>query len=264
MKMFNEREKRWLSITLATFGVFLVVSGIFMNSKTKPIIEKKFTINIEKRQIAAAFAKSNEIKLKDIEIEINNPISVDIRDYLVDANDLDEDTFKSLKFDTSLVNINQAGSYEYKVIYKKKYYTGTIKVKEKELPNMTLTLKTIKLNTKDTLSNNPRTFINEVITDDVYNNITLDLSKVDTSTQGDYTYYVTYKGVTYQGKIEVRDPAPSVITAEKEEEKKKKNKPESAELACPSDSVKENNTCVCSDSSKKYDEDSNQCIVKED
>lgn len=261
MKKFNIREKRWFSITLAVFGLFLVISGAAMNKKLKPIIQKKLTIHVEKRQIATAQAKTNEIKTKDLEIELNTPISVDIKDYLDNMENLDENAIKSLKLDTSLVNINEAGIYQYKIIYKKKSYVGNIKVKEKELPNMTLTLKTIKLNTKDSVSNNPKDYINETLTEEVLENITLDISKVDTTTQGDYTYYITYKKITYQGKIEVRDPAPVIPPKEeeKEPEKEKEQGKEEEQITCPEGSVVSENTCACNDETKTYDEKTKTC-----
>ena len=120
MGKFNEREIRILSITLAAWGIFLVGSGVMMNSKVKPVVETKYSLSIEKRKIAEAQAKTNEIKLKDFEIELNQPISVDIKDYLDSISNLSEETLKSLKLDTSLVNINEPGTYQYKIIYKKK------------------------------------------------------------------------------------------------------------------------------------------------
>jgi len=255
MGIFNKREIRIISITLAVWGVFLVGSGIIMDAQIKPIIQTKYDLKIEKRKISEAQAKSNEIKLKDIEIEINNPISVDIKDYLEDINNLSQETLNALKLDTSLVNINEAGTYQYKIIYKKKIYIGTIKIKEKELPNMTFTLKTIQLKTKEAISSNPRTFINETISDDVYNNITLDISTVDTSQQGDYTYLIIYKGVTYQGKVEVRDPGPTIITPNQTE----KEKEDDSEYSC-----KENEEgtiiCACKNPNKLYDAVTNSCI----
>ncbi len=250
---FNTREHRWLSVILATFGIFLVISGILMNSRIKPMVQTKFTISVEKRKVAETQAKSNEIKVKDIEIEINNPISIDVKDYLENIEDLDEETLKYLKLDTSLVNINEAGTYDYKIIYKKKTYIGKVKVKEKELPNMTFTLKTIKIETKGTLSESPRSYINETITDEIFNNITLDISNVDTANQGDYIYYIIYKGVTYQGNVEVRDPKPTVITpTEKDKEKE-------TELVCPENTNVENNTCVCKDKEKTYNAEKKTC-----
>jgi len=233
---FSSKQNRILSIFLASISVFLIGSGLIMNAEDKPIIHTKYTVTVSTKKIAEAQAKTDEIKVKDIEIEINNPLSVDVKEYLEDVEKLSDSTIKALKLDTSLVNINQAGSYKYTLIYNKKKYIGTIKVKEKELPNVTLTLKTINLKTKDALSSNPRTFLDGEIPDEVYNNLTLDISKVDTENQGDYTYYIIYKGVTYQGKVEVRDPGPTIITPseeEKDNEKEKEKEPESNEVEIP-------------------------------
>ena len=246
----EKKQIRTLSITLATFGVLLIISSLIMNAQVKPIVETKYTVNVSSKRIEQAQAKTNEIKLKKIEVEINNPISVDIKDYLEDVDKISDETLKALKLDTSLVNINEAGNYQYTIKYKKKKYLGTIVVKEKELPNVTITLKTIKLKTKDALSSNPRTFIEGDIPDEVYNNLTLDISKVDTQNQGDYTYLITYKGVTYQGKVEVRDPGPTIITP-------------STTTECPKDAKLENNTCKCNDSSLEYDSKDNKCKTKE-
>ncbi|MBQ6405182.1 MAG: hypothetical protein IJJ63_03900 [Bacilli bacterium] len=186
-----------------------------MNHQVKPIINTTYTLKVETKKIAEQQAKTNEIKLKDIEIEINNPISVDIKDYLENSDKISDSTLKALKLDTSLVNINQAGTYQYKISYKKKTYVGSIKVKEKELPNVSFTLKRIEITTfkeGESLSANPRSYIEEYITDEVYNNITLDISQVKPTIQGDYPYYIIYKGVTYQGKVIVRNPGPTVYT----------------------------------------------------
>lgn len=242
----NKKQTRILSITLAVWGIFLVISGLIMNSQVKPIVKTKYTVKIEARKIEEAQAKTNEIKLKNIEVEVNNPISVDVKDYLEDVDKISDETIKALKLDTSLVNINQAGSYQYIIKFKKKKYVGTIIIKEKELPNVTLTLKTIKLKTKESLSSNPRTFIEGEIPDEVYNNLTLDISKVDTENQGDYTYSITYKGVTYQGKVEVRDPGPTIITP-------------STTTKCPDDAKLDNNTCRCNDPDMEYDSRDNKC-----
>ena len=248
--IMTKKQTRILSSTLAGISIFMIGSGLIMNIESKPIINTKYTVNVEKKKIAEAQAKTDEIKVKNLEIEINNPISVNIKDYLEDVEKLKESTIKNLKLDTSLVNINQAGTYKYTIAYGKKKYIGEIKVKEKELPNVTITLKTIKLKTKDALSSNPRTFIEGEISDEVYNNLTLDISKVDTQNQGDYTYYITYKGVTYQGKVEVRDPGPTIIAPE-------------TTMTCPDDAKLNNNTCVCNDENKEYNNDEKKCVEKE-
>ena len=247
----NQKQARILSTTLSVFSIFMIGSGFILNANNEPIVHTKYTVSVEKKKIAQAQAKTDEIKVKDLEIEINNPISVNIKDYLEDVDKLKESTIKALKLDTSLVNINEAGTYKYTITYGKKKYLGKIKVKEKELPNVTLTLKSIKLKTKEALSSNPRTFIEGEISDEVYNNLTLDISKVDTQNQGDYTYYIIYKGVTYQGKVEVRDPGPTIIAPE-------------TTTTCPDDAKLEGSTCKCNDSNKEYDKDEKKCVDKKE
>ena len=226
---YTTKEKKIIGVSLLLFSITFIITGSIMNSMDKPIINNKYSLKTETKKIAQAQAKSNEIKVKDIEIEINNPISTNVIDYLEDIDNLSEDFISSLKLDTSMVNINEAGKYQYTITYKKKKYLGNIIVKEKELPNFNFTLKTIRIKIGDTLSSNPRAFINEEISDEIYNNLTLDLSKVDTTRQQDYDYYITYKGVTYQGKIEVRAPGPTVITPNNAEENKDEPTPQEQE-----------------------------------
>lgn len=247
----NQKQARILSSTLAVFSIFMIGSGFVLNTQNKPIIRTKYIVSVEKKKIAEAQAKTDEIKVKDLEIEINNPISVNIKDYLDNIEKLKESTIKQLKLDTSLININQAGTYKYTITYGKKKYIGSIKVKEKELPNVTLTLKSIKLQTKESLSSNPRTFIDGEISDEVYNNLTLDISKVDTQNQGDYTYYIIYKGVTYQGKVEVRDPGPTIIAPE-------------TTTTCPDDAKLDGSTCKCNDEKKEYNKEEKKCVDKKE
>ena len=155
----NTKEMKIISIVIASWGIFLIGSGVVMSTKDKPIINTKYSLNIKKKKIAQAQAKTNEIKLKDITIEINNPISVNIKDYLENVENISNETLKNLKLDTSLVNINQAGTYQYTITFKKKKYLANIIVKEKELPKMNFTLKSLTLVTGDSLSTNPKSYI---------------------------------------------------------------------------------------------------------
>ena len=246
---FNTKEKKFLAVIIAAWGIILLGSGFAMDEQVKPIINKKYTLSVHTRQIPKAQAKSNEIKLKEVSIEVNNPISVNVKDYLENADNMDEKILKSLRLDTSMININQPGDYQYTITYKKKKYIGKLIVKEKELPNMSLTLKQMNLKVGDSLSTNPRSYINETITDEVYNNIVLDLSQVDNTIQGNYPYYITYKGVKYQGTISIKSPGPTIKTKTTE--------------SCPSDAPLKDGKCVCSDVTKEYDSNTKTCKEKE-
>lgn len=208
----SSKEMKVLSFIIAFWGIVFIGSGLIMNKSYKPKEIIRYSLNINEKRISQAQAKTNEIKLKDIEIEINNPISMNIEDYLENINNIEMSVLKVLKLDTSLVNITQAGTYQYTITYNKKKYIGTIKIKEKELPNVTFTLINLTLTTGDAVPTNPRNYIKEEITEEVYNNITLDISKVNNQVQGNYEYYIKYNGTIYKGEIAYRNPGPTIIT----------------------------------------------------
>ena len=208
----GNKEMKVLSFIIAFWGIVFIGSGLVINKTLKPKEKIRYSLNIEEKRISQAQAKTNEIKLKDIEIEINNPISMNIEDYLENISNIEMNVLKVLKLDTSLVNITQAGTYQYTITYNKKKYIGTVKVKEKELPNVTFTLINLTLTTGDAVPTNPRNYIKETIDEEVYNNITLDISKVNNQVQGNYEYYIKYNGTIYKGEIAYRNPGPTIIT----------------------------------------------------
>lgn len=76
----------------------------------------------------------NAVSTKDITIEVGNELSTNINDYA---------TFKSLSsnnciLNTKNVNINQLGTYEYKITCGTKAYTGKVLVKDTMAPLATL------------------------------------------------------------------------------------------------------------------------------
>jgi predicted transcriptional regulator len=208
----GNKEMKVLSFIIAFWGIVFIGSGLVINKTLKPKEKIRYSLNIEEKRISQAQAKTNEIKLKDLEIEINNPISMNIEDYLENINNIEMSVLKVLKLDTSLVNITQAGTYQYTITYNKKKYIGTVKIKEKELPNVTFTLINLSLTTGDAIPTNPRNYIKEEINEEVYNNITLDISKVNNQVQGNYEYFIKYNGTIYKGEIAYRNPGPTIIT----------------------------------------------------
>lgn len=206
----TDREKRLICITLASLGVTLIGSGLVMSSSDRTVIQKKYNVSVSQKKVAEA--KTNEIKLKDMSQEINTPISVNIKDYLENIEELDESVIKALKLDTSAVNINQAGTYNYTISFKKKKYNGTFVIKEKQLPKTAITLKNLRLEKGSALSTNLSTYIVENLSEEIKKNITLDLSAVDTTTVGDYQYSVTYDGKMYTGTISIYEQHTIVIT----------------------------------------------------
>ena len=207
----TDKEKNILSVTLATWGIIMIGSGIIMNSNIKePIINKNYTLNVNTQQVSQN--KTNELKLKEITIEVNNPISLNVKDYLEDIQNIDESIIKALKLDTSMVNINEAGTYTYTITFKKKKYNGTIIVKEKELPKVDILLKNIRHEKNTPISTELSTYISNTLTEEVKNHIILDLSKVVNTQAGIYQYTVTYNGNVYTGKIEIYEPKTTIIT----------------------------------------------------
>lgn len=197
----TNKERRALSITIASCGILLIGSGLIMSTSNQTVVKKQYSVEINERKVAEA--KTNEIKLKDIEQEVNTTISVDVKDYLENTSDIESSVLKALKLDTSAVNITEAGTYTYTIKFKKKTYNGTFTVKEKQLPEMDLTLKEVTIPKDSAVSTDLSTYIVQTLTDEVKNNITLDLSKVNAAQVGVYQYTVTYNGKEYTSTITV-------------------------------------------------------------
>ena len=203
MKLTNKQSKI-IAGTIAIWGIILIGSGVTMTLTEKPKPESKIKLKVTQKRISSS--KSNEIKLKDIQSQINEPISVNVKDYLENPEDIEEKIIKTLKLDTAMININEAGTYTYTITYKKKKFNGTYVIKEKELPNITITLKEINLEIGSTLPTDIQSYINETLTDEVKQNITLDLSNINTTQSGSYQYKVTYNSKLYIGTITIYEP----------------------------------------------------------
>ncbi len=229
MGKLTKKETRIISLALASWGVIMLGSGFTMKSMIKPTEVKKNDLEVVHKRVAKI--KTNEIKLKDMELEINQSLSVDVKDYLENLADIDQEVLKSLKLDTSMVKVNEAGSYTYTISYKKKKYNGTFTIKEKELPNVDLTINNLRLTIGSPLSTDKQVYIKETLTDEIKNNILIDLTAVDTQKVGNYKYTVTYNGILYTGTIEVYEPQQKVLTPSNGTEDKEKpdNKEENKE-----------------------------------
>ncbi|CCY79590.1 unknown [Mycoplasma sp. CAG:877] len=229
MGKLTKKETRIISLALASWGVIMLGSGFTMKSMIKPTEVKKNDLEVVHKRVAEI--KTNEIKLKDMELEINQSLSVDVKDYLENLADIDQEVLKSLKLDTSMVKVNEAGSYTYTISYKKKKYNGTFIIKEKELPNVDLTINNLRLTIGSPLSTDKQVYIKETLTDEIKNNILIDLTAVDTQKVGNYKYTVTYNGILYTGTIEVYEPQQKVLTPSNGTEDKEKpdNKEENKE-----------------------------------
>ncbi len=229
MGKLTKKETRIISLALASWGVIMLGSGFTMKNMIKPTEVKKNDLEVVHKRVEEI--KTNEIKLKDMELEINQSLSVDVKDYLENLNDIDQEVLKSLKLDTSMIKTNEAGTYTYTVSYKKKKYNGSFTIKEKELPNVDLTVNNLRLTIGSPLSTDKQIYIKETLTDDIKNNILIDLTAVDTQKVGNYKYTVTYNGILYTGTVEVYEPQQKVLTPSNgtEDKEKPENKEENKE-----------------------------------
>ena len=147
--------------------------------------------------------------------------------------------------DTSTVNVNQPGIYTYTVSFKKKIYQAKITIKAKELPRITITLKEKNMPTTGTISRNIRDYIYEEITDEIYNNMILDLTDVIShqNIPGRYKYSIIYNDTTYYGDYVIHEPVETKITV----------------ISCPSNATIDpnNHTCICEEGT--YNSETGKC-----
>ncbi|MBQ8131748.1 MAG: hypothetical protein IJ193_04590 [Bacilli bacterium] len=211
MRKFTRKEFKVISAAVACYGLMFIGTGIAMNNHETTVVQTSYSLGVYQNKVAES--KTNEIKLKEMTLEVNMPLSVDVKDYLEDYETLDESVIKALKLDTSNVNIKEKGTYTYTISYKRKKYNGTFKVIEKELPIVNITLRNLTLKKDTVLDTNLSTYIKEQLSDEVAKNIVLDLSAVKTNVEGTYQYTVTYANRIYTANIEIFTPqAPTVIT----------------------------------------------------
>lgn len=210
MKKIFQKEN-FISITLASWGLVMLFTGLILNGQDRTVLKNEYSVDVSSTRVTSL--KAEEIKLKDMTLEINNPLSVDVRDYIENIDTLDESVIKALKLDTSMVNINEAGTYSYTVSFKGKKYNGKFIIKEQELPNFALTLKEINLEVGDALSTNVSSYVKENLPEQIKNHLVLDLSEVNTSEAGKYQYKITYNKKTFTGKVIVspKQEGPKVI-----------------------------------------------------
>lgn len=203
-KNLSKKQKYIIAGVTAAWGIVFIGSGVSMSFMDTPVTKTKAELKVTQKRIANM--KSNEIRLKSMEQEINQPISMNVKDYLENVNDIDEKIINELHLDTSMVNVNQAGTYTYTITYKKKTFNGNFTIKEKPLPDMVLTLKSLSLEVGSALSTDIQNYVTETLTDEVKQNVKLDLTSVNTAQAGNYQYTVTYNGRLYTGTITIYEP----------------------------------------------------------
>lgn len=197
----------------AILGILCISSGLLM-----PHIIKFDNTHVEKlvvNQHHVAYIKSNEIKLKNIEITIGDSLSTDIKDYLEKPEDIDNFILERLKLDISNVNINSTGTYQYTITYNKKIYNGSVTIKDKPLPNVdVITLNTLSIELGKTLPSDITFYVKENLSDEVKKAIRLDISNINVNKAGIYLYSISYNGKFYTSTATVYEP--QNISIEKE------------------------------------------------
>lgn len=197
--------------SLALLGMLCISSGVMYNSLQSNSVDEKVLVIVEQKQVSKE--TDVDIKLKNLTIEVNTPLSVKIIDYLDSA--VSDEVLANLKLDTSSVNVTEPGTYNYTITYKKKTYQGIIIVKEKEVTTNTLqsiTLKTININIGTTLSPDISNYVIEPLINDVKSTMLIDLSKVNVNLAGSYQYTITYNNSIYTGTIVVTESQPTLST----------------------------------------------------
>ena len=247
MKRLCSRDLKYISLVLAIWAIALICVGKSMDNDDNVVVNKTYSINISKKQEAVVQQKTIDVILKTFELEVNTPLSTNAKDYIENINDFSELQLRQLSdtLDTSEVNTAQPGTYKYSIIYKKKKKTSTIVIKEKEIPNVTFTLKAKVMPISGSISREKRDYIYETLDEEVYQNMILDLREVEEheSIPGKYKYSITYKDTVYYGDYEIVE---DVITTRV--------------INCPNDATQSNNTCICKDPTKEYDVISKKCI----
>ena len=149
----------------------------------------------------------NEIKIKDINIEVGSTLSTNTADYLLNPEDIDESIINRLNLDISNVNNNSVGSYTYTITYNKKIYNGSVIVNEKPLPNVdSITLNSLSIEVNKELPKDINVYIKESLPIEVTSAIRLDISNVKTDIPGNYLYSISYNGKLYTNTITIYEP----------------------------------------------------------
>ena len=96
-------KSKSLGIILLIWSIIFIGTGIYLNKDNKPIVKNKYSVTVyNKKEVVF---RTTELKLKDIETELNTPISLNISDYISNYKELDKTILDKLKLDTSESNV---------------------------------------------------------------------------------------------------------------------------------------------------------------
>lgn len=211
-----KKSTRFLLITtLNILGILSIASGIMYSSLQKKASKKTILVVVEQKQIQKEIDAN--IKLKNLTIEINTPLSIKIVDYLESA--VSDEVLANLKLDTSSVDVTKVGTYSYTVTYKKKVYKALITVKETPKSTESLqsiTLKTLNIKVGTIPPTDISNYIIEPLTDEVKSTMLIDLSNVNVNKPGSYQYTIKYNNSIYTGTITVTNDQPTLAPSKEE------------------------------------------------
>ncbi len=211
-----KKSTRFLLITtLNILGILSIASGIMYSSLQKKASKKTILVVVEQKQIQKEIDAN--IKLKNLTIEINTPLSIKIVDYLESA--VSDEVLANLKLDTSSVDVTKVGTYSYTVTYKKKVYKALITVKETPKSTESLqsiTLKTLNIKVGTIPPTDISNYIIEPLTDEVKSTMIIDLSNVNVNKPGSYQYTIKYNNSIYTGTITVTNDQPTLAPSKEE------------------------------------------------
>ena len=211
-----KKSTRFLLITtLNILGILSIASGIMYSSLQKKASKKTILVVVEQKQIQKEIDAN--IKLKNLTIEINTPLSIKIVDYLESA--VSDEVLANLKLDTSSVDVTKVGTYSYTVTYKQKVYKSLITVKETPKSTESLqsiTLKTLNIKVGTIPPTDISNYIIEPLTDEVKSTMIIDLSNVNVNKPGSYQYTIKYNNSIYTGTITVTNDQPTLAPSKEE------------------------------------------------
>lgn len=219
----KKKNRIILNTSLTVLGLTFISTGIILNIQNK--VQK-----IEPTKDTPTFSIKEEIKLtlKNIEVEINTPLSEEIEDYIEES--IKENQKQELTLDLSNVDIEKSGTYTYTITYQKQVFEGQVIIKEKEekveeKPKMQqLTLKEITLKLKEELPTELNYYIMETLTEEEQKQVRFTLpSKEITKKAGTYQYTIGYGNMFYTGKITVVEDQPIIDVPSNVTEKEEEN-----------------------------------------
>ena len=208
--MIKNKGTKILILSLTFSGLLSTGTGIVLNNMNLNMSSSKIEVKVVEKQVARL--KSNVPVLKELEVEINEPISVDVKDYISNIDDISSNVLRAFKLDTSLVNVTQPGKYSYVIQYNNKKYKGTITVKDKEEKKVELLhIKNFSVKVNDVLPTDVASYITDYNETIDKTSIALDTTKVDVQKPGDYQYTLTYNKMMYTGTITVYEEQPTQV-----------------------------------------------------